>query len=103
MHRAADLAVLSGSGRRSRGACAGMDRAPALGFGRFIISATSPLVPVDMQAVRSDVPGCFSGLSQSVGPRSGLQGLPWWRSRRNAPPISTIRKEDVPHGLLTNM
>jgi len=32
------------------------DRAPALGFGRFIISATTPFLPEDMAELRTDAP-----------------------------------------------
>jgi UDP-glucose 4-epimerase len=33
-----------------------MDRAPALGFGRYIISATTPFTPADLPALRADAP-----------------------------------------------
>ncbi len=33
-----------------------LERAPELGFGRYIISATTPFAPGDMQAVRDDLP-----------------------------------------------
>jgi UDP-glucose 4-epimerase len=33
-----------------------LERAPALGFGRYIISATSPFTPDDLVAIRTDLP-----------------------------------------------
>jgi UDP-glucose 4-epimerase len=33
-----------------------LDRAPALGFGRYIISATTPFTPDDLMAIRTDLP-----------------------------------------------
>jgi UDP-glucose 4-epimerase len=33
-----------------------LERAPAIGFGRYIISATSPFTPDDMLAIRTDLP-----------------------------------------------
>jgi UDP-glucose 4-epimerase len=33
-----------------------LERAPAIGFGRYIISATSPFTPDDMPAIRTDLP-----------------------------------------------
>src|ERR1700733_2314672 len=33
-----------------------LERAPAIGFGRYIISATSPFTPADMLAIRTDLP-----------------------------------------------
>jgi UDP-glucose 4-epimerase len=33
-----------------------LDRAPLLGFGRYIISATTPFTPDDLTAIRSDLP-----------------------------------------------
>ena len=33
-----------------------LDRAPAIGFGRYIISATSPFTPDDLTAIRTDLP-----------------------------------------------
>jgi UDP-glucose 4-epimerase len=33
-----------------------MQRAPAIGFGRYIISATTPFVPSDLAALRADAP-----------------------------------------------
>ncbi len=34
-----------------------LERAPAIGFGRYIISATTPLTRDDCAAIRSDLPG----------------------------------------------
>jgi UDP-glucose 4-epimerase len=39
-----------------------LDRAPAIGFERYIISATSPLGPDDLAAVRTDLPSVVRGL-----------------------------------------
>jgi UDP-glucose 4-epimerase len=33
-----------------------LDRAPSLGFGRYIISATTPFTPADLTAIRADLP-----------------------------------------------
>jgi len=33
-----------------------MDRAPAIGFGRYIISATTPFTPADLPGLRADAP-----------------------------------------------
>ena len=33
-----------------------LERAPAIGFGRYIISATSPFTPDDLTAIRTDLP-----------------------------------------------
>jgi nucleoside-diphosphate-sugar epimerase len=33
-----------------------LDRAPALGFGRYVISATTPFTPDDLSAIRTDLP-----------------------------------------------
>jgi UDP-glucose 4-epimerase len=33
-----------------------LERAPAIGFGRYIISATSPFTPDDLTAIRADLP-----------------------------------------------
>jgi nucleoside-diphosphate-sugar epimerase len=33
-----------------------LERAPAIGFGRYIISATTPLTPGDLSAIRTDLP-----------------------------------------------
>jgi UDP-glucose 4-epimerase len=33
-----------------------MDRAPAIGFGRYIVSATTPFSPADLPALRADAP-----------------------------------------------
>jgi UDP-glucose 4-epimerase len=38
----------------------GLERAPALGFGRYILSATTPLVPGDAELVRRDAPAAVS-------------------------------------------
>jgi nucleoside-diphosphate-sugar epimerase len=37
-----------------------LERAPALGFGRYILSATTPLVPGDAELVRRDAPAAVS-------------------------------------------
>jgi UDP-glucose 4-epimerase len=34
-----------------------LSRAPAIGFGRYIISATTPFAPGDLAALREDAPG----------------------------------------------
>ncbi len=33
-----------------------LDRAPAIGFGRYIVSATTPVTPADLPALRADAP-----------------------------------------------
>jgi UDP-glucose 4-epimerase len=33
-----------------------LDRAPTLGFGRYIISATTPFTPADLSSIRTDLP-----------------------------------------------
>jgi nucleoside-diphosphate-sugar epimerase len=37
-----------------------LDRAPALGFGRYIVSATTPFRPEDVEALRRDAPAVLS-------------------------------------------
>ena len=39
-----------------------LDRAPALGFGRYIISATTPFTPADLRELRSDAPAVVERL-----------------------------------------
>jgi nucleoside-diphosphate-sugar epimerase len=39
-----------------------LDRAPAIGFGRYIISATSPFTPDDLIAIREDLPSVVARL-----------------------------------------
>ena len=39
-----------------------LERAPAIGFGRYIISATSPLTRDDLAAIRHDLPGVVQRL-----------------------------------------
>ncbi len=50
LYRRVDLADLVDACRM------GLERAPALGFGRYIISATTPFSEADLTAVRSDLP-----------------------------------------------
>ena len=33
-----------------------LDRAPTIGFGRYIVSATTPFTPADLAALRTDAP-----------------------------------------------
>ena len=39
-----------------------LDRAPEIGFGRYVISATTPFAPSDLQAVRTDLPAVVARL-----------------------------------------
>ena len=39
-----------------------LERAPAIGFGRYIISATSPFTPDDLTAIRQDLPSVVARL-----------------------------------------
>jgi UDP-glucose 4-epimerase len=39
-----------------------LERAPAIGFGRYVISATTPFRPDDMSAIRGDLPGVVARL-----------------------------------------
>ena len=39
-----------------------LERAPEIGFGRYIISATTPLTPDDLKAVRTDLPSVVARL-----------------------------------------
>jgi UDP-glucose 4-epimerase len=39
-----------------------LDRAPALGFGRYIIGATTPFTPADLRELRSDAPAVVGRL-----------------------------------------
>lgn len=41
---------------------AAMDRGPAIGFGRYIISATTPFAPSDLSALRADAPSVVARL-----------------------------------------
>ena len=42
-----------------------LDRAPSIGFGRYIITATTPFGPDDRAAVRTDLPGVVARLDPS--------------------------------------
>ena len=50
LHRRADIADVAGAHLLA------MTRAPAIGFGRYIISATTPFTPADLPALREDAP-----------------------------------------------
>jgi nucleoside-diphosphate-sugar epimerase len=50
LHRRADIADVAGAHLLA------MTRAPAIGFGRYIISATTPFTPADLAALREDAP-----------------------------------------------
>ena len=39
-----------------------LDRAPTIGFGRYIVSATTPFTPTDLAALRADAPAVVSRL-----------------------------------------
>ena len=39
-----------------------LDRAPAIGFGRYVISATTPFAPGDLAAIRQDLPAVVKRL-----------------------------------------
>lgn len=39
-----------------------LDRAPAIGFGRYVISATTPFTPDDLTAIRDDLPAVVERL-----------------------------------------
>jgi UDP-glucose 4-epimerase len=39
-----------------------LERAPAIGFGRYVISATSPFTPDDLTAIREDLPAIVQRL-----------------------------------------
>ena len=39
-----------------------LDRAPTIGFGRYIVSATTPFTPADLAALRADAPAVVSRL-----------------------------------------
>jgi UDP-glucose 4-epimerase len=54
LYRRVDLADLVDACRR------GLERAPAIGFGRYIISATTPLTAADVAAVRHDLPAVLA-------------------------------------------
>jgi UDP-glucose 4-epimerase len=56
LYRRVDLADLVDACRR------GLERAPAIGFGRYIISATTPFSPDDVVAVRGDLPAVLARL-----------------------------------------
>lgn len=40
----------------------GLERSPAIGFGRYIVSATSPFCPDDLSELRTDAPRVVSRL-----------------------------------------
>ena len=50
LYRRADIADVAGAHLLA------MARAPAIGFGRYIISATTPFTPADLAALREDAP-----------------------------------------------
>jgi len=50
LYRRADIADVADAHLRA------MDRAPAIGFGRYIVSATTPFAPGDLGALRTDAP-----------------------------------------------
>ena len=56
LHRRVDLADVVGAHLLA------LERAPAIGFGRYIISATTPLTRADLPAIRADLPAVVAGL-----------------------------------------
>lgn len=56
-----------------------LERAPALGWGKFIISATTPFTPDDLAALRADAPSVVARLfptQRALYERHGWQMLP---------------------------
>jgi nucleoside-diphosphate-sugar epimerase len=53
-----------------------MDRAPAIGFGRYIVSATTPFTPADLPALRADAPAVVRRLFPDAGAEYARRG---WR------------------------
>jgi nucleoside-diphosphate-sugar epimerase len=44
-----------------------LERAPEIGFGRYVISATTPFTPADLTAIRDDLPAVVSRLFPDYG------------------------------------
>ncbi len=53
-----------------------LERAPAIGFGRYIISATSPFTPDDVMAIRTDLPSVVRRLYPDF---EGIYSAHGWR------------------------
>ena len=60
------------------------ERAPAIGFGRFIVSATTPFTPDDLAGLREDAPGV---VARRAPGHAGLYGRLGWRM---APSIGRV-------------
>ena len=56
LHRRVDLEDVVSAHRLA------LDRAPAIGFGRYVISATAPFTPGDLTAIRQDLPAVVKRL-----------------------------------------
>ncbi len=52
-----------------------LDRAPTIGFGRYIISATTPFTPADRTAIRADLPAVVRRLYPELRGRVSRPGL----------------------------
>jgi nucleoside-diphosphate-sugar epimerase len=70
LYRRADLEDVVGAHRRA------LDRAPALGFGRYIVSATTPFTRDDLDELRTDAPAVVRRL---FGDYEELFGRRGWR------------------------
>ena len=53
-----------------------LERAAAIGFGRYVVSATTPFMPADLRALRADAPGVVARLVPGYG---GIYGRLGWR------------------------
>lgn len=60
LHRRVDIADVVEAHRRA------LERAPELGFGRYIVSATSPFTPDDLVELRADAPSVVRRLHPDV-------------------------------------
>src|SRR4051794_677080 len=78
LHRRADLEDVVSAHR-----CA-LERAPGLGFGRYIVSATTPFTPDDLAGLRVDAPAV---IARRVPPAPALDAALGWR-----PPEETDRR-----------
>ena len=56
LHRRVDLEDVVSAHLRA------VERAPSIGFGRYIVSATTPFAPADLSALRADTPGVVGRL-----------------------------------------